>query len=156
DAARRYPSDTPAMAFSKLYEENSELRDAIEIAKNVAFQDDLTAQLEKDAAEACAELQKIGNERWPSLSSAQRFARAAECNPQILKRAYRRPSVFAAGAFPHPVTKAMPLANVDGSNMTPQSATETNVDNPETALAQLRRIGRDRWPSASSAQQFLN
>src|SRR5262249_35303778 len=107
-------------------------------------------------AEACAELQKIGNERWPSLSSAQRFARAAECNPQILKRAYRRPSVFAAGAFPHPVTKAMPLANVDGSNMTPQSATETNVDNPETALAQLRRIGRDRWPSASSAQQFLN
>src|SRR5262249_30615440 len=53
DAERRYPdSSTPAIAFAKLYEESAELRGAIEIAKNVAFQDDLAAQLEKDAAEA--------------------------------------------------------------------------------------------------------
>ena len=33
--------------------------------------------------------------------------------------------------------------------------TEENVDDPNTALAQLRQIGRDKWPTESEAESFL-
>src|SRR5262249_41324785 len=105
DATRQYPTETPEMAFTKLYTESSELRDAIEIAKGAAFQNAVTEARDRDSREAMDELVRIGKARWPSLTPSQRFARAFETNPEIAKRAHRRPSVFAAGAFPHPVSK---------------------------------------------------
>jgi len=141
------------MAFAKLYEESEELRDAIEIAKGALLADAVTAAAEKDAAEACAELTKIGKARWPSLTPAQRFARAFETNPEIAKRAHRRPG--PSTSFPQPVAK-MPLVNVDGVTLTPQYVTETNVDSLEKALEQLRALGRQKWPTLSEAQSFLN
>src|SRR5262249_22460834 len=154
DAQRKYPTDTPAIAFSKLYTESNELRDAIEIAKGVALQNDVADALAQDSEAACAELTAIGKARWPSLSPAQRFARAFETNPTLAARAHRRPG--PSTSFPHPaVAKAAPLTNVDGVTLTPQFVTETNVDNPEAALAQLREIGRQRWPSKSEAESFL-
>ena len=153
DAARRYPGSTPAMAFAKLYEESAELRGAIEVAKSAAFEDAVTVELERDSREAMAELTKIGNERWPSLSPSQRFARAFECSPDLAKRAHRRPG--PSTSFAHPVAKS-PLVNVDSVTLTPQYVTETNVDDPEKALAQLKALGRQKWPSLSEAQSFLN
>ena len=149
DANRRYPSDTPAMAFSKLFMESSELREAIEIAKAAALQDDVAAEIEKDSRAACAELSEIGKRKWPSLTPAQRFARAAETHPAILARAHRRPG--PSTSFAHPVTK-MP----EQVSLEPRVADEQNVDDPAEALAQLRQLGRDRWPNESEAQQFLN
>src|SRR5262249_60455125 len=90
-----YPSDTPQMAFTKLYTESNELRDAIEIAKGAAFQDAVSDAIERDSREAMAELTKIGKARWPSLTPSQRFARAFETNPELARRAHRRPSVFS-------------------------------------------------------------
>ncbi|HMF28585.1 MAG TPA: hypothetical protein VKE42_07420, partial [Candidatus Cybelea sp.] len=76
-ASRAYPNDRPDVAFAKFYssDEGTALRQAIEIAKSAPMQGDSAAEAE--AAAACRELQKIGNERWPSLTPAQRFARAA-------------------------------------------------------------------------------
>src|SRR5262249_37987511 len=91
DAQRKYPTDTPAIAFTKLYTESNELRDAIEIAKGVALQNDVADALAQDSEAACAELTAIGKARWPSLSPAQRFARAFETNPTLAARAHRRP-----------------------------------------------------------------
>jgi len=153
DAARRYPADTPAVAFSMLYTESDELRGAIELAKGAAFENAVTAEIEKDARAACEELTAIGKARWPSLSPSQRFARAFECNPELAKRAHRRPG--PSTSFPQPVAKS-PLVNVDSVTLTPQFVTETNVDSPEKALAQLKELGRQKWPSLSEAQSFLN
>ena len=154
DAQRRYPTDTSGMAFAKLYEEGDELRAAIELAKSAAFEDAVTAEIEKDARDACAELAEIGKARWPSLSPSQRFARAFEtASPDLQRRAHRRPG--PSTSFPNPVAK-MPLVNVDSVTLTPQSVTETNVDDPEKALAQLKALGRQKWPSLSETQSFLN
>jgi hypothetical protein len=91
EAHRRYPSETEAGAFAKLYHESRELRDAVEIAKNAAAHDAITQEIERDSREAMKELNAIGKRRWPSLTPAQRFARAFETNPELAKRAYRRP-----------------------------------------------------------------
>jgi len=151
DAARRYPADTPAIAFSKIYAESTELREAIEIAKGAAFENAVTAEIEKDAREACEELTKIGKARWPSLTPAQRFARAFECSPELAKRAHRRPG--PSTSFAHPVAKA-PL--VPTANLTPAVSDNLDVDNPEAALAALRRIGASMWPTKSEAEQLIN
>ena len=76
DAERRYPGNTPACAFAKLYEESPELRGAIEVAKSAAFADAMSAAVEKDAHDAMEELTRIGKAKWPSLTPSQRFARA--------------------------------------------------------------------------------
>src|SRR5262249_733740 len=157
EAKKNHPELTDAQAFAKVYSEQSEggvvLRRAFQVAKNSAYQGALDSA-EKDAAAACAELTKIGKDRWPSLTPAQRFARAFETNPELAKRAHRRPSVF--GAYPHPVAKAVPLTNATPPATKPVTTTETDPVSPEAALAQLREIGRQRWPSASAAQQFMN
>jgi hypothetical protein len=31
-----------------------------------------------------------------------------------------------------------------------------DVDDPTEAIAQLKKLGRDKWPTASEAQQFAN
>jgi|SRR5262249_22676712 len=158
EAKKNYPDLTDAQAFAKMYSEQSEagvvLRRAFAVAKNAAYANAVESA-EKDSAAACAELAAIGKQRWPSLTKAQQFARAFETNPAIAKRAHNRPSIFST-SFPHPVAKAVPLTNVHGVTLTPQSVTETNVDSPEAALAQLREIGRQRWPSASESQAFIN
>ena len=153
DATRRYPSDTPAMAFSKLFMESSELREAIEIAKGAALQDAVAAEIEKDSREAVEELTKIGKARWPNLSPSQRFCRAFETNSELAKRAHRRPGPSVS--FPHPVVKEQPTV-LSVADIMPRTSTEENVDDPAAALAQLRQLGRDRWPNESEAQQFLN
>jgi hypothetical protein len=149
DAARRHPGSTPAMAFAKLYEESAELRGAIEVAKSAAFEDAMSAELERDSRKACEELTAIGKQRWPSLTPAQRFARAAETNPAILARAHRRPG--PSTSFAHPMTK-MP----EQVSLEPRVADNQNVDDASEALAQLRQIARDRWPNETEAQAFLN
>jgi len=153
DASRRYPSDTPEMAFTKLYTDSAELRDAIEIAKGAAFQDSVSEALERDSREAMEELTKIGKARWPSLTPSQRFARAFETNPELAKRAHRRPG--PSTSFPQPVAK-MPLVNVDNVTLTPQYVTEADPNSAEKALAQLKALGRQKWPTLSEAQAFLN
>jgi len=153
DAERKYPTDTPAIAFSKLYTESSELRDAIEIAKGVALQNDVADALAQDGEAACAELTAIGKARWPSLSPAQRFARAFETNPTLAARAHRRPG--PSTSFPHPVAKAKADLVASLYDPKPTTSTETNVDDPAEALAQLRALGRQRWPSKSEAESFL-
>src|SRR5215813_868567 len=145
-----------AQAFAKVFSDTSEagviLRRAYNICKNSAYES--LAQDQADSEAACRELSAIGKDRWPSLTPAQRFARAFETNPERAKRAHRRPSVF--GAYPHPVAKAVPLTNATPPATKPVTTTETDPVSPEAALAQLREIGRQRWPSASAAQQFMN
>jgi hypothetical protein len=102
DAARRYPGDSPAFAFTKLYEESRELREAIEIAKSAALQSAVADEIERDAKEAMRELNQIGKARWPSLTPAQRFARAFETNPELAKRAHRRPGPSTSFSHPPP------------------------------------------------------
>ena len=100
-AKRVYPDDRGDVAFAKFYssEDGASLRRAIEIAKNASFTGD--AEAEADAAAACRELQAIGKARWGSLTPSQQFARAFETNPELAKRAHRRPSVFGT-SFPFP------------------------------------------------------
>jgi hypothetical protein len=42
------------------------------------------------------------------------------------------------------------------ADLTPRVTDELNVNDPEKALAQLRELGRQKWPSESEARQFLN
>lgn len=102
DAQRRFPTDRADVAFAKLYssDEGISLRQAIEIAKAAPMQN-ADAEAEKEAAEACCELAEIGKARWPSLTRAAQFARAFETNPELAKRAHRRPSVFST-SYPFP------------------------------------------------------
>jgi len=99
EAKKNFPELTEAQAFARVYSDQSEqgviLRKAFAVAKNAAFQDAVD-----ESAEACAELAKIGAERWPSLTKAQQFARAAETNPTLLAKAHRRPSPFTSFPFP--------------------------------------------------------
>src|SRR5262249_51255108 len=146
-----------AQAFAKVFSDTSEagviLRRAYNICKNSAYES--LAQDQADSEAACRELSAIGKKNWPSLTPAQRFARAFETNPELAKRAHKRPSVFST-SYPHPaVAKAMPLTNTTPATQ-PVFTTETDPVNPEQALAQLKEIGRQRWPSASAAQQFMN
>src|SRR5262249_6913708 len=89
-AKRDNPEMSDAMAFAKVFTDASEvgvlLRRAIQVAKNAAYEDAVD-----DSEAACAELAKIGAQRWPSLTKAQQFARAAETNPALLQKAHRRP-----------------------------------------------------------------
>jgi hypothetical protein len=149
DAAHRYPGSTPAMAFAKLYEESAELRGAIEVCKNAMFEDAMSAELERDARKACEELAAIGKQRWPNLAPASRFARAFETNPELAKRAHRRPG--PSTSFPFAKEKQPMRASLE-----PRVADNQNVDDASEALAQLRQIARDRWPNESEAQAFIN
>jgi len=156
-AARIYPGDRGDVAFAKMFSSTDEagatLRAAVEVAKNASLQDAVAAEVEKDVRAACAELAKIGAQRWPSLTKAQQFARAAETNPTLLAKAHRRPGPSVS--FPYPIAKEQPTV-LNVADIMPRTSTEEDVDDPAEALAQLRQLGRDRWPNESEAQQFLN
>jgi hypothetical protein len=139
------------MAFSKLFMESGELREAIEIAKGAALQDAVAAEIERDSRAAMDELTKIGKARWPNLTSAQRFARAFETNPELARRAHRRPG--PSTSFQHPVSKLK--TETTTASLEPRVSDNLDVDNPNEALAQLRDIGRQKWPTESEAESFL-
>jgi hypothetical protein len=53
------------------------------------------------------------------------------------------------------VAKSMPYVFADTPLMVGGAAAQ-NMNDPTAAIEQLRQIGRNRWPSASEAQQFAN
>jgi hypothetical protein len=151
DAQRKHPDATPAGAFAKLFMESVELREAIEIAKGAALQDDVAEELERDSRKACEELSAIGKARWPSLSPAQRFARAAETNPQILKRAHRRPG--PSTSFPHPTSKAMSLEpRVTSGGM--NSFLDVDADAPAAYQELMKLVQQQRREGETEAAAF--
>jgi len=158
-AQRVHPGDRGDVAFAKMFSATDEagatLREAIQVAKNAALQDAVTAEIERDSREAMDELVAIGKQRWPSLTKAQQFARAAETHPALLNRAHRRPGPSTSFAFPraHEVAKTLAAPTFD---LMPRVADETDVDDPAKAIAQLKELGRQKWPTASEAEQFLN
>jgi len=82
---------------------------------------------------------------YPHLSEAQAFTRAftepSEAGT-VLRKAFA--VVKAAGAAPYFDLK--PLV-VDGKDA-------QDVDDPAKAIAQLQELGRQKWPTASEAEQF--
>jgi len=98
-AKRDNPDLTDAQAFAKIFTDQSEagvvLRRAFAVAKNAAYQSNVD-----ESEAACKELAEIGKQRWPSLTRAQQFARAAETNPSLLAKAHRRPSPLSTFPFP--------------------------------------------------------
>jgi len=99
-AKRDHPDLSAAQAFARAFSAQDEagiiLRRAFNVCKNSALQADVD-----DSADAMRELVEIGERRWPSLTTAQQFARAFETNPELARKAHRRPSVFST-RFPFP------------------------------------------------------
>jgi hypothetical protein len=93
-----------------------------------------------DEAELVAALTKYASEQHPEKSPAQAFAEL-----------YKTESVWRACA----IAKAMPFVFDDAPLMVGGTAAQ-DLNDPSEAIAQLRQIGRDRWPTASEAQQFAN
>jgi hypothetical protein len=110
-AAEQHPELTEAQAFAKLYENASVWR-AIAIAKTMPFVADLTplmvggedARDLSDESGAIKQLQKLGADKWPTLSEAQQFANAFSdpVNAALAQRAHRRPTAPPGGAYPFP------------------------------------------------------
>jgi hypothetical protein len=98
-AKAQFPGMTDAQAFAKLFSDTSPdgvvLRKAFAVIKNAAHANDTD-----ESQDAMRELAAIGARRFPHLSPAQQFAKAAECNPSLLAKAHKRPS--AASSFPFP------------------------------------------------------
>jgi len=98
-AKRDHPELSEAQAFARVFSDQSEagvvLRKAFNVVKAAAH----TADVD-DSAEAMRELVEIGKRRWPSLTPAQQFARSFECNPELAKRAHKRPSPLTSFPFP--------------------------------------------------------
>jgi len=99
-AKREHPQLTDAQAFAQVYSAQDEggviLRKAFSIARNATLQTDVD-----DSAEAMRELQAIGKRDYPGRSSHQQFAKAFEANPELARRAHRRPSAGST-SFPYP------------------------------------------------------
>jgi hypothetical protein len=53
------------------------------------------------------------------------------------------------------IAKAMPFV-ADITPLQVGGASAQNVGDPSEAIAQLKQLGRDRWPTATEAQQFAN
>jgi hypothetical protein len=94
--------------------------------------------------EIVAAVTKIAAERYLDMSPAQAFAKVY--TDQGAEGRSLREAINVAKAMPF-VMDDTPL-QVGGE--------DAQADNPAKAVAQLRQIGRDRWPSASEAQQFAN
>jgi hypothetical protein len=78
---------------------------------------------------------------YPSLSPAQAFAKVFE-EDELLRKA-------------HAVTKSMPF-QVDLTPLFVGGDAAHDVGDPSEAIAQLQELGRQKWPTASEAQQFAN
>jgi len=152
EAAKR-DGMTDAQAFEQLFTDQSDagiiLRKAYYVVRNSGL------EIENlDAVEAYHELEVLGKRDYPNLTPAQRFAKAFESHPDLAARAHVRPGPSTSFAHPPSITKAMPLTNTRVS-VQPLVSDNANVDSPEKALAQLRIIGRRRWPSVPEAESFL-
>jgi hypothetical protein len=107
-AQRIYPNDRPDSAFSKLYSSEESVRRACQIAKSMPLVADVTplqvggedAQAVNDPSAVLAALHRIGRERWPEASEAQRFTRAFEAHPELARKAHVRPSATSQYPFP--------------------------------------------------------
>ena len=83
----------------------------------------------------------------PQLTDAQAFAKVYSAQDEggvILRKAFN--VVKAAGAAPYFDLKPQFVGGEDA----------LDVDDPSKAIAQLTEIGRQKWPTASEAQQFEN
>ena len=151
----RKPDESPAQCFARHYEANNEdglsLRKAVAIAKNMPFEDDSEARAEADSRAAMAELTAIGKQRWPSLTKAQQFARAYECNGALAKRATRRPS--PSTSFPFPTEKAMSLEpRVTSGGM--ESFLDVDADAPAAYAELMKLVEQQRREGESEAAAF--
>jgi hypothetical protein len=77
----------------------------------------------------------------PNLTEAAAFSKVFE-GEEIVRRACA-------------VLKSMPFVATDLPSQAGGAAAQA-LDDPSAAIAQLREIGRNRWPSASEAAQFAN
>ena len=89
-------------------------------------------------AELVAALTKYASEQHPEKSREQAFAEL-----------YKTESVWRACA----IAKSMPFIATDAPLMV-GGAAASNLDDESEAIAQLKELGRRRWPSASEAQAF--
>jgi hypothetical protein len=151
----RRDGESPAQCFTRQYEayndDGAALRKAIAIAKNMPFEDDSEARAEADSRAAMAELTAIGKQRWPSLTKAQQFARAYECNGALAKRATRRPS--PSTSFPFPTEKAMSLEpRVTSGGM--ESFLDVDADAPAAYAELMKLVEQQRREGESEAAAF--
>jgi hypothetical protein len=114
--ASQHPELRPDVAFSKLYESEEVVRRACAIAKAMPFVADLTpavvggvdamhaAVSDTESSEAYAQLQELGRRKWPTASEAVQFANAITDpkNGELARKAHRRPTAPANGAYPFP------------------------------------------------------
>ena len=97
------------------------------------------------------ELTAIGKQRWPSLTKAQQFARAYECNGALAKRATRRPS--PSTSFPFPTEKAMSLEpRVTSGGM--ESFLDVDADAPAAYAELMKLVEQQRREGESEAAAF--
>jgi hypothetical protein len=90
--------------------------------------------------EICSAAGKIGAERWPELSEAQGFSRiftASTDEARLLQKAIEIAPVVA-----------------DLTPLQVGGADAQALDNPAEAIAQLKQLGQQKWPSASPSTQF--
>ena len=83
----------------------------------------------------------------PQLTDAQAFAKVYSAQDEggvILRKAFN--VVKAAGAAPYFDLKPQFVGGEDA----------LDVDDPSKAIAQLRELGRQKWPTESEERQFLN
>jgi hypothetical protein len=113
-AQRVYLNDRPDVAFSKLYQSEESVRRACAIAKSMPLVADVTPLVvggvdatheainDTESSEAYAQLQALGQQRWPNEQSAIQFSRAFEARPDLAAKAHRRPVAPAGGIYPYP------------------------------------------------------
>ena len=115
-AQKLYPNMRPDAAFAKLFtaptEDGKLLRKAHQVIKSMPIQVSLmpmtSGGLEEQRAaindtersQAYEQLMQIGRDKWPSLSEAQRFARAVTENPALAAKAHKRPVATTSYPFP--------------------------------------------------------
>ena len=93
----------------------------------------------------------LGKQRWPGLTSAQRFARAFETNPALAKRAHRRPG--PSTSFPHPTSKAMSLEpRVTSGGM--DSFLDVDADAPRAYQELMKLVEQQRREGETEAASF--
>jgi hypothetical protein len=93
--------------------------------------------------EICSAVGKIAVERWPELSESQAFSRiytSATDEAHVLQKAIA-------------IAKSMPFIAADAPLMVGGAAAQ-DLGDPAEAIAQLKELGRRKWPTASEAQQF--
>jgi hypothetical protein len=102
-----HPELSESQAFAKLYE-IPEVWRACNVLKAAAPYFDPQVQVGggagarnvDDPSAALAALHRIGRERWPEASEAQRFTRAFEAHPELARKAHVRPSATSQYPFP--------------------------------------------------------